>query len=93
MKDNTDKAAIRCVIAGCSLAIFVIFIWGPLDTIWIGPWFYEGTSIGSLAWRKAWVFNGWLMFAPILVTFGYCITTMARAIRKDAADREARASK
>lgn len=88
MKDHTDKAGIRCAIAAIGLALFLIIIWGPANTIWIGPWIYKDTAIGTLAWRKAWVVNGWILFTPIAITFGYCIFTMSRAIRKDDQERE-----
>lgn len=90
MKDHTDKAGIRCVIAVLVMAVFIAVIWGPVNTIWIGPWIYEGTTIGSLEWRKAWVINGWILFAPIAIALGYCLWTMARAIRKDEDEREAK---
>lgn len=93
MKDHTDRAAIRLVIAMVGLALFVVIIWGPLNTIWVGPWIFEGTTIGSLAWRKAWVINGWIIFAPVLITFTYCFVTMARAIRQDAIERQGSQSK
>lgn len=90
MKDHTDKAGIRCAAVAIALALFITIIWGPVNTIWIGPWIYEGTSLGSLAWRKAWVVNGWILVSPIVIAFGYCIFTMARAIRKDDAERNDR---
>lgn len=90
MRDNTDRAGIRCVITLVTLLLFLMIIWGPVNTIWIGPWIFEGTVIGSLAWRKAWVVNGWIIFSPVAIAFGYCIFTMARAIRKDEIDRESK---
>ena len=90
MKDHTDKAGIRCVITLLSLLLFIVLVWGPVNNIWIGPWIYEGTSLGSLAWRKAWVVNSWILLSPIAIAFGYCIFTMTRAIRKDDAERNDR---
>ncbi|MHA6234254.1 hypothetical protein [Pseudomonas fluorescens group sp. PF-69] len=90
MKDHTDRAAIRVVVAMISMLLFITIIWGPVNTIWVAPWIYDGTTFGSLAWRKAWVINGWILFAPIFVTFGYCVFTMARAIRKDEIERSNR---
>lgn len=92
MRDNTDRAGIRCVITLIALLLFVTIIWGPVNTIWIGPWIYEGTSFGSLEWRKAWVLNGWILFSPIALAFSYCVFTMARAIRKDEIDRDSRSA-
>lgn len=90
MKDHTDKAGIRCAAVAIVLALFITIIWGPVNTIWIGPWIYEGASFGSLAWRKAWVVNGWILLSPIAIAFGYCIFTITRAIRKDDAERSDR---
>ena len=87
MKDHIDKAGIRCGIAVLTMLVFCFVIWGPVNTIWIGPWIYEGATIGSLEWRKAWVFNGWILFAPIAICLGYCVCTMTRAIRKDESER------
>lgn len=88
MRDHTDRATIRSVWASVSLALFVIIIWGPVNTLWIGPWIFEGTTLGSLEWRKAWVLNGWILGAPMVIVFGYIIFTVFRAIRKDEAERE-----
>ena len=90
MKDHIDKAGIRCVITMIALFLFLTIVWGPINTIWVGPWIYEGASLGSLAWRKAWVLNGWILFSPIAIAFGYCLFTMTRAIRKDESEREAK---
>jgi hypothetical protein len=90
MADHIDKAGIRCLITAISLFLFLIIVWGPVNTIWIGPWIYDGARLGSLAWRKAWVLNGWILMAPIVMAFGYCIFTMSRAIRKDASERSNR---
>ena len=87
MKDHIDKAGIRCAVSVMAMLVFCFVIWGPVNTIWIGPWIYEGTTIGSLEWRKAWVFNGWILFAPIATCLGYCIFTMVRAVRKDESER------
>ena len=83
MKDHIDKAGIRCAVAALAMLVFCFLIWGPLNTIWIGPWIYEGTAIGTFEWRKAWVFNGWILFAPIAICISYCVFTMTRAIRKE----------
>ncbi|MBC3948330.1 hypothetical protein [Pseudomonas folii] len=90
MRDNTDRAGIRCGITVISLLLFLLIIWGPVNTMWIGPWIYEGTVIGSFDWRKAWVLNGWILFSPIALAFGYCVFTMTRAMRKDEIDRESK---
>ena len=90
MRDHADRAGIRCAAAAIALAMFITVIWGPVNTIWIAPWIYEGTSFGSLAWRKAWVVNGWILISPVVIAFGYCIFTMARAIRKDEIERESK---
>jgi len=90
MRDHTDRAGIRCVITAIALFMFVLFVWGPVNTLWVAPWVYSGTEFGSFAWRKAWVINGWILIAPFLLAFSYCILTMTRAIRKDEVEREER---
>lgn len=88
MKDHTDRAAIRVVITAVSVCLFMIFVWSPTMVLWISPWLYDGVAIGSMEWRKSWILGTWLGFGPIMLAFAYALTTMTRAIRRDARERE-----
>lgn len=86
MTQHIDRAGVRAAVAAIGTALFSLFIWGPVNTLWIAPEVYDGTVFGTHEWRKAWVINGWMLIAPIALGFGYAATTVFRAIKRDQAE-------
>lgn len=88
MKLPTDNSAVRFLIAAMVMMTFMILIWMPLAIMWVGPWFYEGATIGSLAWRRAAYLNLLFNIFPVLALFGYILVSLLREARRDQIKKE-----
>lgn len=88
MKLPIDHSAVRFLIAAMVMMTFMILIWMPLAIMWVGPWFYEGALVGSLAWRKATYLNLLFNIFPVLLLFGYILITLLRDARREKAEHE-----